>query len=243
MNFRLVLPRSKTRYLAWYQKECKERCTVFFDKRELVDIMKTILELGTQGLDILEEESIDSGYARFNTIITSLLALDESFSSKNYVRNFLRALHPNWRAKVMTIKESNFFSSLALKELIGKGHDDLKVQKGCVLVLRFVSCDLALCFSYAFCLIEDLIAFCLDCVLPLRFEVIAFCLKTAFCLCVLKSLRFVSGGCDLSLSLILALRFGGPDLLVLVPESFHKQTDEELIENDVKRMDADDQAI
>ncbi|GJX18035.1 hypothetical protein Tco_0218867 [Tanacetum coccineum] len=78
---------------------------------------------------ILEEESIDSGYARFNTIITSLKALDESFSSKNYVRNFLRALHPNWRAKVMAIKESKFFSSLALNELIGKGHGDLKVQK------------------------------------------------------------------------------------------------------------------
>ncbi|GJZ42111.1 DUF4219 domain-containing protein [Tanacetum coccineum] len=35
---------------------------------------------------ILEEESIDNGFARFNTIITSLKALDEGFSSKNYVR-------------------------------------------------------------------------------------------------------------------------------------------------------------
>nr|GEX76399.1 hypothetical protein [Tanacetum cinerariifolium] len=36
---------------------------------------------------------------------------------------------------------------------------------------------------------------------------------------------------------------GEPDLPVLVPESFHEQTDEELTENDIKRMDADDQAI
>ncbi|GJT13689.1 hypothetical protein Tco_0860731 [Tanacetum coccineum] len=28
-----------------------------------------------------------------------LKALDEGFSSKNYVRKFLRALHPKWRAK------------------------------------------------------------------------------------------------------------------------------------------------
>ncbi|GJZ69732.1 hypothetical protein Tco_0633282 [Tanacetum coccineum] len=55
---------------------------------------------------ILKEESIDSGFARFNTIITSLKALDEGFSSKNYVRNFLKALHPKWRAKVTAIKES-----------------------------------------------------------------------------------------------------------------------------------------
>nr|GEU42920.1 hypothetical protein [Tanacetum cinerariifolium] len=37
---------------------------------------------------------------------------------------------------------------------------------GCVLVLRFVSCDLALRFGSAFCLIEDLIAFCLGEALP-----------------------------------------------------------------------------
>ncbi|GJR93988.1 hypothetical protein Tco_0266162 [Tanacetum coccineum] len=54
-----------------------------------------------------------------NTIITSLKALDEGFSSKNYVRTFLRALHPNWREKVTVIEESKDLSSLALDELIG----------------------------------------------------------------------------------------------------------------------------
>nr|GEV26762.1 hypothetical protein [Tanacetum cinerariifolium] len=34
-----------------------------------------------------------------------------------------------------------------------------------------------------------------------------------------------------------------PDLPVPVPESFHEQTDEELTETDIKRMDADDQVI
>nr|GEZ59174.1 hypothetical protein [Tanacetum cinerariifolium] len=36
---------------------------------------------------------------------------------------------------------------------------------------------------------------------------------------------------------------GEPDLPVPVPESFHKQTNEELTENDIKRIDANDQAI
>ncbi|GJX50710.1 zf-CCHC domain-containing protein, partial [Tanacetum coccineum] len=67
----------------------------------------------------IEEESIHSGFAIFNTIITSLKALDESFSSKNYVRKFFRALHPKWRAKVTTIEESKDLSSLALDELVG----------------------------------------------------------------------------------------------------------------------------
>ncbi|GJT16980.1 hypothetical protein Tco_0875686, partial [Tanacetum coccineum] len=70
-------------------------------------------------------ESIDSVFARFNTIITSLKALDECYSSKNYVRKFLRAPHPKWRAKVTEIKESKDLTSLSLDELIG----NLKVHE------------------------------------------------------------------------------------------------------------------
>ncbi|GJR82296.1 zf-CCHC domain-containing protein [Tanacetum coccineum] len=55
----------------------------------------------------------------FNTIITSLKALDEGYSSKNYVRKFRRALHHKWRAKVMAIEESKDLTSLSLDELIG----------------------------------------------------------------------------------------------------------------------------
>ncbi|GJU16893.1 retrovirus-related pol polyprotein from transposon TNT 1-94 [Tanacetum coccineum] len=61
---------------------------------------------------ISEDETIDNAFARFNTIITSLKDLDEGYSSKNYVRKFLRALHPKWRAKVMTIEESKDLTSL-----------------------------------------------------------------------------------------------------------------------------------
>ncbi|GKB89176.1 hypothetical protein Tco_0961448 [Tanacetum coccineum] len=68
---------------------------------------------------IPKEESIDNAFAKFNTIITSLKALDESFSSKNCVRKFLRALHPKWRAKVMAIEESKNLTTLSLDELIG----------------------------------------------------------------------------------------------------------------------------
>ncbi|GJY55957.1 retrovirus-related pol polyprotein from transposon TNT 1-94 [Tanacetum coccineum] len=67
---------------------------------------------------IPEEELIDNAFARFNTIITSIKALDEGFSSKNYVRKFLRSLHRKWRAKVTTIEESKDLTSLSLDELI-----------------------------------------------------------------------------------------------------------------------------
>ncbi|GKB56137.1 retrovirus-related pol polyprotein from transposon TNT 1-94 [Tanacetum coccineum] len=74
---------------------------------------------------ISEDESIDSAFARFNTIITSLKGLDEGYFSKNYVRKFLRALHPKWRAKVTAIEESKDLTSLSLDELIG----NLKVHE------------------------------------------------------------------------------------------------------------------
>nr|GEY47358.1 zf-CCHC domain-containing protein/UBN2 domain-containing protein [Tanacetum cinerariifolium] len=67
---------------------------------------------------ISEDESMDSAFAIFNTIITSLKALDEGYSSKNYVRKFLRALHPKWRAKVTTIEDSKDLTSLSLDEFI-----------------------------------------------------------------------------------------------------------------------------
>ncbi|GJV89263.1 zf-CCHC domain-containing protein, partial [Tanacetum coccineum] len=76
-------------------------------------------------VDLHMDESIDSVFARFITIITSLKALDEGYSSKTHVRKFFTALHPKWRAKVTTIKESKDLTSLSIDELIG----NLKVHE------------------------------------------------------------------------------------------------------------------
>ncbi|GJX76977.1 retrovirus-related pol polyprotein from transposon TNT 1-94 [Tanacetum coccineum] len=74
---------------------------------------------------ISEDKSIDCAFARFNTIITSLKALDEGFSRKTNVRKFLRALHPKWRANVTEIEESKDLTSPSLDELI----ENLKVHE------------------------------------------------------------------------------------------------------------------
>ncbi|GJX87726.1 zf-CCHC domain-containing protein [Tanacetum coccineum] len=121
---------------------------LFSAERELVDIAKSRVGYSGSGVGrrgnsqvkdnkidllvqqyeqfvIFEDESIDSAFARFNTIITSLKALDECYFSKNHVRKFLRALHPKLRAKVMAIEESKDLTSLSLDELIG----NLKVHE------------------------------------------------------------------------------------------------------------------
>nr|GEV32537.1 reverse transcriptase domain-containing protein [Tanacetum cinerariifolium] len=65
------------------------------------------------------DDIIDCAFAKFNTIITSLKVLDESFSSRNLVKKFLRSLPTKWRPKVTAIEESKDLSTLPLDELIG----------------------------------------------------------------------------------------------------------------------------
>ncbi|GJV83919.1 zf-CCHC domain-containing protein, partial [Tanacetum coccineum] len=55
----------------------------------------------------------------WNSLIITHQALDESFSSRNHVRKFLRALPTKWLPKVTAIEESKDLSTLLLDELIG----------------------------------------------------------------------------------------------------------------------------
>nr|GEX49266.1 zf-CCHC domain-containing protein/UBN2 domain-containing protein [Tanacetum cinerariifolium] len=99
-----------------------------YHKKKLLQVKDNKIDLLVQQYEqftILKEESIDNAFARFNTIINSLKALDEGFSSKNYVRKFLRALYPKWRVKVMASEESKDLTSLLLDELI----ENLKVYE------------------------------------------------------------------------------------------------------------------
>ncbi|GKC95499.1 hypothetical protein Tco_1160941 [Tanacetum coccineum] len=68
---------------------------------------------------IFTEETIDSGFTRFNSIITSLKSLDQDYSNENHMRKFLRALLLKWRAKVITIRKAKDLATLPLDELIG----------------------------------------------------------------------------------------------------------------------------
>ncbi|GKE94144.1 hypothetical protein Tco_1578999, partial [Tanacetum coccineum] len=78
-----------------------------------------ILALEYEKLSISNEETIDSGFTRFNASVTSLKSLDPDYSSKNHVRKFLRALPLKWITKVTAIEEAKDLASLPLDELIG----------------------------------------------------------------------------------------------------------------------------
>nr|GFB50051.1 UBN2 domain-containing protein [Tanacetum cinerariifolium] len=68
---------------------------------------------------ISNKETTDSGFTRFNVIVTSLKSLDPDYSSKNHVRKFFRALPLKWRAKVMAIEEAKDLATLPFDKLSG----------------------------------------------------------------------------------------------------------------------------
>nr|GFC68588.1 UBN2 domain-containing protein [Tanacetum cinerariifolium] len=81
-----------------------------------------MIDLLTQDYEkfsISVEETINSGFTRFNSIMTSLKSLDPDYSSKNNIRKFLRYLPLKWRAKVTAIKEAKYLATLPLEDLIG----------------------------------------------------------------------------------------------------------------------------
>nr|GEV62827.1 UBN2 domain-containing protein [Tanacetum cinerariifolium] len=110
---------------------------------ELVDIVKSRVGYSKSGVERRRDSSLNHYnsrccglnvlslvfYLRFLFIacivIEFINALDKGYSSKNYVRKFLRAVHPKWRAKVTAIKESKDLTSLSLDELI----ENLKVHE------------------------------------------------------------------------------------------------------------------
>nr|GEV13524.1 uncharacterized mitochondrial protein AtMg00810-like [Tanacetum cinerariifolium] len=135
---------------------------------------------------------------------------------------------------------------------------DNKVFLVAVCVLeKFLGCVLPRtqgCVLEKLCQIQNLVAFCLKTV-AFCLKTVAFCLKSvAFCLnnvafCLktvafcLKTVAFCLKTVVFCLKSVAFCLKREPDLPVLVPESFHEQTDEELTETDIKQIDADDQAI
>ncbi|GJW69375.1 hypothetical protein Tco_1234187 [Tanacetum coccineum] len=89
-----------------------------------IDLLTQVYEK----FSISNEKTIDSGFTRFNAIVTSLKSLDPDYSSKNHVRKFLCALPLKWRAKVTDIEEAKDLATLLWKL---EGGVDVLVLKLC----------------------------------------------------------------------------------------------------------------
>nr|GEV02480.1 retrovirus-related Pol polyprotein from transposon TNT 1-94 [Tanacetum cinerariifolium] len=119
-------------YLSVGNQDKRKLCKVFSAIRKLVDIMKKFSSY------VLEEWSRENSVGNQDkrklckvfSAIRKLVDIMKKFSSyvleegsrensKNYVRKFLKALHPKWGAKVTAIEESKNLTTLSLDKLIG----------------------------------------------------------------------------------------------------------------------------
>ncbi|GJU06785.1 hypothetical protein Tco_1123215 [Tanacetum coccineum] len=86
---------------------------------QVKDFKIDLLTQKYEKFSISSEETIDSGFTRFNVIVTSLKSLDQDYSSENHVKKFICALPLKWRAKVTVSEEAKDLATLPLDELIG----------------------------------------------------------------------------------------------------------------------------
>ncbi|GKA82879.1 hypothetical protein Tco_0789627, partial [Tanacetum coccineum] len=90
-----------------------------------IEQLKTIYGSGIKALDDLANEHDGNSQSTLGSLDSQVLKTLLLLGIKNYVRKFLRALHPKWKSKVMTIEESKDLTSLSPDELIG----NLKFQE------------------------------------------------------------------------------------------------------------------
>ena len=66
-----------------------------------------------------EDESFDSFYSKLNEVVIGKFNLGEKMEDSKVVRKILRSLLESFRAKVMTIEESEDLDGIKVYELVG----------------------------------------------------------------------------------------------------------------------------
>ncbi|GJW38966.1 hypothetical protein Tco_0064811 [Tanacetum coccineum] len=117
-----ALPRKEYERVFMYKTAKEVWYTLIITHQGNSQVKNCKIDLLTQEYEkfsISSEETIDSGFTRFNAITTSLKSLDPDYSSKNHVRKFLRALPIKWIAKFDICKKKS------------KGGESSRRQRGC----------------------------------------------------------------------------------------------------------------
>jgi len=65
-----------------------------------------------------EDESIETMYSRFQTLVSGLQILKKSYVASDHVNKILRSLPAKWRPNVTTIEEGKDLNTLSVEDLI-----------------------------------------------------------------------------------------------------------------------------
>jgi len=92
-----------------------------------------------------EDESIETMYSRFQTLVSGLQILKKSYVAPDHVNKILRSLPAKWRPKVTTIEEAKDLNTLSVEDLISSlkcheirlnEHEPIKKSKSIALKSR-----------------------------------------------------------------------------------------------------------
>lgn len=65
-----------------------------------------------------KEESVESMFSRFQTLVAGLEVLDKGYSTSDHVKKIIKSLPKKWRPMVTALKLSKYLNKLTLEELI-----------------------------------------------------------------------------------------------------------------------------
>jgi len=89
-----------------------------------------------------DDESIETMYSRFQTLVYGLQVLKKSYVASDHVNKILRSLPAKWRPKVTTIEEAKDLNTLSVEDLISSlkcheiEHEPIKKPKSIALKSR-----------------------------------------------------------------------------------------------------------
>ena len=93
--------------------------TTYEGTKKVKDTKLQMLTTQFEELKMSEDEFFDSFYSKLNEVVIGKFNLGEKMEDSKVVRKILRSLLESFRAKVMTIEESEDLDGIKVYELVG----------------------------------------------------------------------------------------------------------------------------
>jgi len=93
-------------------------CSNYEGNKKVREAKATMLVHQYELFRMKEDESIETMYSRFQTLVSGLQILKKSYVASDHVNKILRSLPAKWRPKVTAIEEAKDLNTLSVEDLI-----------------------------------------------------------------------------------------------------------------------------
>src|SRR4030066_1136539 len=93
-------------------------CSSYKGNQQVREAKANILVQQYELFRMTYDETIDSMFSRFQTLVSGLQVLKKSYTTADHVKKILRILPAKWRPKVTTIEDARDLNNLSLENLI-----------------------------------------------------------------------------------------------------------------------------